>query len=259
MKRNKIYQDYHIHIGQYNNLYYYPLMILKILYKNGIKDVWVSSTTSCIKRNNNEEKQNLIHIIENEIKDVVDFGYKHKMNIVPLYWVLPQRYLDGESIKSIMDNSLYKGFKIHTYSEEWNEDNSYVDSLLNDVFDYANEHSLPVLIHTGEDSHVHPKRFEKYFSKYPSVKFVLAHCKKSEPIIDLFTKYKNVYGDIAFCPIESYKNISVAGFKNRMQIGSDFPITDWIKKGCQKKDVTEFRLNKNYKKTLKEIRKLLDK
>lgn len=257
MKKNRIYQDYHVHIGQYNNLYYYPAMVVKILHKNGIKETWISSTTSCIKWNNNEEKQNLLDVIDNEIKDVINCGKNYKIKIVPLYWVLPQRYLDGETIESIMDNSLYKGFKIHTYSDDWNENKSYIEELLNDVFNYANEHSMPILIHTGEDSNVHPKRFEKYFAKYHKVKFVLAHCKEPEPIIDLFSKYENVYGDLAFCPIESYKKISSKGFKNRMQIGSDFPITDWIRKGHLKKDVTEFRLNVNYRKTLKTIEKLL--
>ena len=94
-----------------------------------------------------------------------------------------------------------------------------------------------------------PKRFEEYFSKYKNVKFVLAHCKESATIIELFKKYPNVYGDTAFCPKESYDLISKMGFKNRLQYGTDFPIM-FLHNKAEKKLSLSY---KNIKLTLEKI------
>jgi predicted TIM-barrel fold metal-dependent hydrolase len=97
-----------------------------------------------------------------------------------------------------------------------------------------------------------PNRFEEYFSNYTNVEFVLAHCKESATIIELFKKYPNVYGDTAFCPEESYNIICEMGFKNRLQYGTDFPIMCIDNK-------SEKNLNSSYKKIKRTLEKLVSK
>ena len=88
---------------------------------------------------------------------------------------------------------------------------------------------------------------------FPEVKVHLAHCKDPEPIIQLFSKYKNLVGDTAFCPQDSYEAICKAGFKDRMFFGTDFPISHWYEHHGEKDFPTdEKNLTESYKKTLNE-------
>ena len=102
-----------------------------------------------------------------------------------------------------------------------------------------------------------PYLFESWFKQFPDVEVHLAHCKDSAPIIDLFTKYKNLFGDTAFCPTDSYGEICDAGFKNRMFFGSDFPITHFLNLNESEREKKELQpsfkeLNDNYKMSLAE-------
>ena len=224
MKKPKITADYHVHCGQYYETYYQPSTIIKSLYKNGIKEAWISSTTSCIEWTNLEEKEYLLKHIEEEITEAVFTAKKLGIELTPLYWVIPKRHFEGDKITMIMDNSLYKGFKIHPRIGDWN----IANQLFEEICHYASNHNLPILIHTGTDNIDSPKRFETYFSKYKTVKFILAHCKDTKNIIKIFSNFNNVCGDTAFCPKESYEEIKLAGFKDRIQFGTDFPITHWF-------------------------------
>lgn len=247
-----IISDYHVHCGQYYENYYQPASIINALYNNGIKNAWISSTTSCIEWSNQEEKEYLIKHINDEIEEAILTANKLDLTLTPLYWVIPQRHIDGESVKSVIKNSHYKGFKIHTKVGEWQNDTPFVRNLFNEVCLCADKYSYPILIHTGVDIVDSPNRFEEYFSNYKNVKFVLAHCKESATIIELFKKYPNVYGDTAFCPKESYDLISKMGFKNRLQYGTDFPIM-FLNNKAEKK------LNSSYKKTKRTLEKLVSK
>lgn len=219
-----VISDYHVHCGQYYENYYQPASIIKALYNNGIKNAWLSSTTSCIEWSNHKEKEYLIKHINDEIEEAVLTANKLGLNLTPLYWVLPQRHIDGESVEDVIRYSYYKGFKIHTRVGDWSNDTPFIRNLFDRVCLCAEKYTFPILIHTGVDIVDSPNRFEEYFSKYKSVKFVLAHCKEISKIIELFKKYSNVYGDSAFCPEESYNIICEMGFKNRLQYGTDFPI-----------------------------------
>lgn len=248
MKNRKTTVDLHVHFGQYYNVYYEPSIVIKCLFNNGIKEVWASSTTSCINWETEEEKRWLVHKIDKEITEAVLTANKYKMKFTPLYWVIPKRYIDGESVASIIRDSPYKGFKIHPRCGEWSKNIPLIHNLFEEVCICARKHSMPILIHTGIDAVDAPNRFEEFFSKYNDVKFVLAHCKDTDKIIDMFGKYSNVYGDTAFCPDESYKKIREYGFRDRMQIGTDFPITHWVEKHRNQPLVDEEELTLSYKK-----------
>ena len=252
MKKQNATVDLHVHFGQYYNIYYQPSTIIKCLHNNGIKEIWESSTTSCINWKNQEEKNQLLHDIETEIIEAVSTANKYAINFIPLYWVIPKRRLEGETIEDIVKNSPYKGFKIHPRCGEWSENTPFVRDLFEEVCICAEKYAMPILIHTGINFVDAPDRFEEFFLKYSGVKFVLAHCKDTDKIIDLFSKYNNVYGDTSFCPNESYNKICKYGFKDRMQTGTDFPIPHWIEERGNKSFVDEKELNLSYKKLNKQ-------
>ena len=81
---------------------------------------------------------------------------------------------------------------------------------------------------------------------------MVAHCKDSAPIIELFSKYKNLYGDTAFCPKDSFDAICKAGFEDRMFYGTDFPVTHWYEHCGEKKISADLNsLTESYARTLK--------
>lgn len=230
MKSQKVAADLHVHFGQYFDIYYQPATIIKCLHNNGIKEVWASSTTSCIEWKTQAEKHQLLQNIEKEITEAVMAANEYAIKLTPLYWVIPKRHLEGESIEDVIKNSLYKGFKIHPKCGEWSQNTPFIWKLFDEVCMYAQKHDMPILIHTGIEAVDIPNRFEEFFAKYNSVKFVLAHCKDTNKIVEMFSKYSNVYGDNSICPDEGYAEICKCGFKDRMQTGTDFPIPHWIEK-----------------------------
>jgi len=129
---------------------------------------------------------------------------------------------------------------------------------MNEVCTYASKHGLPILIHTGVDEIDSPQKFECFFDKYKTVKFVLAHCKNVEAVIEMFSKYENVCGDISFCPQMCYNRIYNMGFADRLLIGTDFPITHWFSNEIKVSKAPRSELISNYKKAIREIEALVN-
>lgn len=251
--------DYHVHCGQFRDKYYSPDTILCALHKNGVKKVWISSTTSCIQWKNSKEKEDLLWFIEKEIEEACELGRKYEIDVLPLYWVIPQRHFEGDTIAKVMDGSLYCGFKVQPIFSAWSEADPAADQLFDEICCYAAQKSLPILIHTGEDSNVRPRRFERFFKKYPNVHFVLAHCKQASEIIKVFKQYPNTCGDTAFCPADNYQEICRAGFADRMQMGTDFPITNWFAHMGELGNADAELLTEEYRQTLESLNEMVFK
>lgn len=238
--------DCHVHFGQYNQIYYQPSMVVKALYKSGVRRVWVSSTTACIAPQSFEEAEYLSRHIDEEVEEAVEEANRLKMTLVPLYWAVPERYCALDKVNC----SMYAGFKVHPKVGEWVSENG--NNLFRDLCDCALKNNFPVLIHTGVDGIDSPSRFEKYFAAYPEVTFVLAHCRNAGDVIRLFGKYDNLLGDTAFCASDGYKSICRAGYKSRMLWGTDFPITHWCNRTGDRVNLSI--LSKNYKDVLRRFR-----
>lgn len=231
--------DYHVHFGQYYHLYYQPSLVVKALHQNGVRCAWVSSTTACIAPASFEEAQYLSCHIDDEVEEALAAASNCGITLTPLYWAVPKRYYNLDKV----DGSTYAGFKIHPKIGEWGE--KIGNGLLHDICTLATQKKFPILIHTGIDMIDSPSRFETYFAAYPGATFVLAHCRATRNIIQLFEKYDNLLGDTAFCPLESYEQICRAGFKTRMLWGTDFPITHWYNRTSD--TITLSILSENYK------------
>ncbi len=234
--------DCHVHFGQYYDLYYRPSLVVKALYRNGVRRAWVSSTTACIAPDSFEEAQYLSRHIDDEVEEALAEAGKCGMLLVPLYWAVPKRYDNLDKV----DGFVYAGFKIHPKIGEW--DGKIGNKLLHDICTCAARKKFPILIHTGVDTIDSPSRFETYFANFPDVTFVLAHCQTAREVIHLFEKYDNLLGDTAFCPLDNYEQIYRAGFGSRMLWGTDFPITHWYH-GIRDK-ISLSILTENYKNTL---------
>jgi predicted TIM-barrel fold metal-dependent hydrolase len=210
--------DNHLHIGQFYEVYYEPFEVLRIVTEAGITDAVYSSTTSTKDGVRYRE-------VEQEIAGVIS-RYPAE-NFEPFLWYIPPWIDEGIRVESAFQNLPYGGIKLHPRAHRWNlHDKKHLDCL-HSLFAYAQEKGLPVLIHTGEDDFEKPAFFSLFFSQYPQVKFILAHCRPAPDTIAMFRAHGNVYGDTAFLSVERYRQIVGAGFKGRLVPGTDFPITHY--------------------------------
>ncbi|MDR1952082.1 MAG: amidohydrolase family protein [Elusimicrobiota bacterium] len=210
--------DNHIHIGQFNEVYYEPQKISDTILETGVGSFSFSSTTSC--KDGVKYKE-----IEKEILSIkYVFGKAH-----PFFGLIPeyiQQRIDIESVSQYID---YKGIKIHPLAQKWDLTNKKHLAVLNETFDYAQRQKLPVLIHTGNNTVDMADRFEIFFNRYKDIKFILSHCRPLENAIEIIKKYKNVFGDTAFVSNESLRKIAKFGVIKKMITGSDFPITHYLR------------------------------
>lgn len=236
-----------MHIGQFEECYYNPYKVIKVLASCGVIGAYVSSTTSCIEWSNPSEKELIIEHIRNEFIELESSATLLKFDARPLCWIIPQRYFEGESIRSVFEESMYKGFKIHPRVHKWDLSDSRVCSLMDEICQCAEEKSFPIFIHTGICDFERPEKFEEWYRRYSRVTFVLAHCKNTNSVIEMFKKYGNVHGDVSFCSLDSFLQISESGFSDRLLFGSDFPVTDYL---CGKKTSNTKTLYTEYQELL---------
>ena len=252
--------DYHVHIGQWSNVYYSPESVLDSLKASNVEEVWFSSTSSCgyckesfdvISKNldysNFPTALELYNCIKNEVLDAMEYGKKIGLRVAPLYWVIPEIHFSTSaniSIEKTMKEVPYKGFKLHPRGNHWDLSDKKTQDLAEEVFAYANKHNLPILIHCGYDDFENPKLFEKFIAKSPNAKVQLAHCKPVEDTIYMLKKYPNTVCDTAFVPEDVFAQIVEAGFEKRIRYGSDFPITHWYaanpKENPSSKELVDF-------------------
>lgn len=242
--------DIHTHIGQFYNTYYDFHDVFMALKNNGIIETTFSYLTPLF--TDYDSAIDFYKAMTEESKEAVTFAKQIGLKTNQLYWVDPILLLGGLSLDSVIKEGDYKGLVIHPLLNDWNPNKETNASLLTEVFKFAEKNKYEIYFHTGCSEKDNPLQFEKWFSVFSRVRVHLAHCKDSEPIIKLFSKYENLVGDTAFCPEDSYKAICNAGFKNRMFFGTDFPINHWYEHhGEEYFPVNEKSLTENYAKTLK--------
>jgi predicted TIM-barrel fold metal-dependent hydrolase len=213
--------DSHIHIGQFNEVYYEAKTVFEAVFGTGkIDAIAFSSTTSC--------KDNVKYSeIEKEIDAALsldDYGGK----LFPYFWCVPEYAKQGVSIEKAFGNLPYQGIKIHPHAHRWDFADKSTLIFCDEVFGFATENKLPVLIHTGENRDDSPDKFKDYFSKYASVLFILAHSRPVDVTLQMLNMFPNVHCDTAFANEQTVRTIISAGFINRIRLGSDFPITHYF-------------------------------
>lgn len=246
--------DYHVHIGQWFDIYYSAESVFAALKATGTDEIWFSSTTSeryCAEspaviesiyadeKNADEKHTNLqfptakelYETIRSEIKDALKVAKKIGIKANPLYWVVPEIHksrLANVTIEKAMSELRYEGFKIHPRGHIWNLNDKKTAALAEEVFDYAENHNLMILIHCGEGDFELPNKFEPFIARHPNAKVQLAHTRPLEITLEMLKKYPNTFCDTAFTPKDVQEKVCNAGFKGRIRRGTDFPILHYI-------------------------------
>ncbi len=127
-----------------------------------------------------------------------------------------------------------KGLKLHPILQKTPPEDPFYFNLL-EVF---RPFSRPVLLHTGEfsyyivkngcESYGDTRRFEKLIGAFPDIPFILGHLGLYYPgrAIELACRYKNVYLETSFQPLNVVRKAIDAAGAERVIFGSDWPESD---------------------------------
>ena len=235
--------DYHIHIGQFYEAYYCAENVFSVLKALGIKEVWFSSTTSCIYCkesamahsdknifNNSPTALELYQTVRTEVQNAKNFAASIGLIAHALYWVVPELHFSENAsitIKNAMEGNLYDGFKIHPRAQDWSLEEPKTFRLAEELFNFAQKNRKLIMIHCDDD--FSPRFFEALIASYSSVKVQLAHCRPKEETLFMLQNYPNVICDTSMASNDVIDDLKTAGFGNRLRFGSDSPITHWRK------------------------------
>ncbi|MGC1275119.1 MAG: amidohydrolase family protein [Planctomycetaceae bacterium] len=114
------------------------------------------------------------------------------------------------------------------------------DRSLDPLWEYATQHRLPVLLHTGTTFIAQapldctlPRRLDPVATRFPEVKIILAHLGhpyEGECVV-VIRKHPNVYADVSalhYRPFQLYHSLMLAqeyGVWHKLLFGTDYPFT----------------------------------
>jgi predicted TIM-barrel fold metal-dependent hydrolase len=114
------------------------------------------------------------------------------------------------------------------------------DSSLDPLWNYAQEHSLPVLLHTGTTfisqapiDCTLPRHLDPVAIRFPEVKIVMAHLAHpyEGECVAVIRKHPNVYADVSalhYRPFQLYNSLMLVqeyGVWDKLLFGTDYPFT----------------------------------
>ena len=114
------------------------------------------------------------------------------------------------------------------------------DSMLDSLWSYADEHALPVLLHTGTTfvsqallAYTLPRNLDPVAIRYPEVKIILAHLSHpyEAECVAVIRKHPNVYADVSalhYRPFQLYNSLMLVqeyGVWDKVLFGTDYPFT----------------------------------
>jgi predicted TIM-barrel fold metal-dependent hydrolase len=212
--------DNHIHTGQFEETYYDPIEVIQIVMEFCTEGLCFSSTTTCKDDVSYSE-------VEDEISNALANIPWPPEIVRPFFWYVPAYAGQGVDFERAMKELPYKGIKLHPLAHSWDLDEKGDLDILHNIFCYAGENKLPILIHTGNSGIDAASTFNRFFPLYTETKIILAHCRPLEEAIFLIRTYPNVYGDTAFLPEVDLRKIVKTGLSHKLVLGSDFPITNY--------------------------------
>ncbi len=235
--------DWHVHVGQWHEVYYDPASVVRALKAAGTEEFWFSSTSSCayckeslVARGNPAMAAGLptawelYEYVRGEVEAALAAAEGCGARAHPLYWVIPEVHFSSDAevtVRRAMEELPYEGFKLHPRGNVWNMDDPWTLDLAHGVFSYAEERGLPIVIHAGPDPFEPPSLFAPLMEAHPRALVQLAHCRPLADTLDMLRRFPNVVCDTAFAPAETVREIRAAGFGERVRFGSDFPITHY--------------------------------
>lgn len=204
--------DSHIHIGQFNDIYFDPVKVANNLKKLGVKKCLVMSTsTMSTIFDYSRVKQELV-LIKQSAPDETILGL----------WVIPEIVKQGK-LKEYLDLD-YKIIKIHPYAHRWN----VKGRAIRKVFEFAGEKKLPVIIHTGGCTESDAGSFLNICKWFSEIQIVLAHGRPIDQALKVLEKCENTFVDTAFMPLNDIKRLVKCGLEEKIIFGSDYPMDTYF-------------------------------
>lgn len=201
--------DTHIHIGQFNDQYYSPAYVSKLMADIGAEYYAVSSTSTC--------EENYPKVIS-ELTELIQMdGNK----VLPIMWVTPNEL--EKNVAFLLRTAIkWRCIKVHPelHPNDWEPLGGQFTYGLN----IASALELPILIHTGYNKCCQCGKYRKLIELHPQNTFILAHGRPIDDAIRLLSPFENVYVDTAFMPLDDIKKIIDSGLSHKILWGTDMCI-----------------------------------
>ena len=210
--------DFHIHVGQFNDEYFSPEEVWSFLKSVGVNAFAVSSSSVC----GYDIDQTLY-----DIKQIVSLSGGRAF---PVLWLMPGMFLNGQLNAFLESGISWRCVKMHGFHEWTNDD-------IENAVSVAQGLNLPFMMHTGGRRCCEAGQYFSLCKKYSNLQFVLAHSRPCDETIDVMLKCENVWADTAFTSIEDVVSLVDAGLEDRVMWGSDYPIPELYYKHCSIKDL----------------------
>ena len=245
--------DYHVHIGQFNEIYYDALELFELIEsvseQTKITEIRYSSTSSC--RDDAELKG---------VEEEIAYAQSYKSNILttkPYLWFIPKYAEQNISVESAATSFDYCGIKLHPAGQNWDETNEEHLKALHQIFAWADDKKKSVLIHCGTQKCDLPSRFEPFFAEYKNAQVILAHSNPVRETAEMVNKYKNVFCDTACISQKSLTELKMKiNDRTKILFGSDFPVSHYFATHLFGKDIS---VKNQYIQDCKLIEKFLKK
>jgi hypothetical protein len=135
----------------------------------------------------------------------------------------------GRRVRSLITGGI-RGFK--QYFADHNQ-NPY-DRALTPLYELCSEYRLPILFHCGTHSRYYmtnaefgePLLFEKLFSRYPRIPFVMCHGGKGgrhEQCLELLKKFENTFIEVSDITRSALRAMCTEELSDRFIFGTDMP------------------------------------
>ena len=216
--------DHHIHIGQFNELYYDALEIFEVIEEigamHGIDEARFSSTSSC---------RDDVELLKIEEETAYALSYSGKLKVRPYLWFVPRYADENISVFSATKTFDYCGIKLHPVAQKWNFENPRHKKCMEEIFEWSAQSKKPVLVHSGTIPDDFPTRFSPFAIGRPDSTLILAHSNPVKECAELVNAHKNIYCDTACIEKENLEKLRLlVNDKSKILFGSDFPVTHYF-------------------------------
>ncbi len=168
---------------------------------------------------------------------VADYVQQHPDTLVGFLSLDPTQPGWEEELHQGHQEMGLKGIKLMPMYAGFRPDGQELDPM----WQYAQDHDLPVLLHTGTTFVAQaplectlPRHLDPVATRFPEVKIILAHLShpyENECVV-VIRKHPNVYADISaihYRPFQLYHSLMLVqeyGVWNKLLFGTDYPFTN---------------------------------
>lgn len=145
----------------------------------------------------------IFYDIEVGNKETYELVKKYPERLIGFGIINPRdREIAIEEIMKCVDRYNFKGLKLHPTINGYMVDSTIVDPII----DIASKYQLPILIHSEDDDHSHPRMIGALAERHPDVILIVGHIGGDAWLeaIEMAKKYKNIYLDTTDVTNEVY-------------------------------------------------------